>query len=363
MHLSRPIGIPRPSRTLVSALLGALFVLCWSSGFIGAKLGAGQASVTTILMWRFVPAAFVLLPLAWALRQPGRYGGRAGSTDTLTFRSAARHVCIGLLSQAGYLLTVYWAIALGVSTGTTALIDGVQPLVAAVLVGPLLGIVATGRQWLGMLLGLLGVLLVTWADASFSSTQAPVWAYAVPFVGMLALLGSTIIERRQRVRPSATAAFTIHCTTSAVVFTGLAVATGTARPPAAGAFWIAMVWLILFATLGGYGLYWLLVERLGVTAVNSLMFLIAPVTGVWGSLMFGEPLTVHTLTGLGLALVAAAVVTSQPGRATHAESPGRRAAHATRSLGRAPAPTPGSRDDEEPSPATPPPRRQRAGRG
>ncbi|MFF4801217.1 hypothetical protein ACFY1U_22950 [Streptomyces sp. NPDC001351] len=42
-----------------------------------------------------------------------------------------------MLSQSGYLLTVYYAIQLGVSSGTTALIDGVQPLVAGALAGPL----------------------------------------------------------------------------------------------------------------------------------------------------------------------------------------------------------------------------------
>ena len=46
---------------------------------------------------------------------------------------------MGALSQSGYLLTVYYAIELGVSSGTTALIDGTQPLVAGALAGPLLG--------------------------------------------------------------------------------------------------------------------------------------------------------------------------------------------------------------------------------
>ncbi|GAA4621982.1 hypothetical protein GCM10023196_012350 [Actinoallomurus vinaceus] len=44
----------------MNILLAAGFVLCWSSGFIGAKLGTGTASAVTILTWRFIPLAVVL---------------------------------------------------------------------------------------------------------------------------------------------------------------------------------------------------------------------------------------------------------------------------------------------------------------
>ncbi|MGM5064500.1 hypothetical protein EU244_006650 [Rhodococcus qingshengii] len=47
--MSKQIGIPRivTSRSAVTATLSVLFVACWSSGFIGAKLGAGSAEVPT----------------------------------------------------------------------------------------------------------------------------------------------------------------------------------------------------------------------------------------------------------------------------------------------------------------------------
>lgn len=297
--MSKPIGLPIP-------ILAALFVVSWSSGFVGAKLGTAGAPTLTVLMWRAVPAA-VLLALALAVLRPhGSRVSRAG---------LGRHVVVGLLSQTTYLLTVYGAIALGVSTGTTALIDGVQPLVAAAVVGPLLGLVVTGRQWAGLALGLAGVAVVTWSDLTAASTDAAGWAYLVPFAGMLGLVASTVLERRAPERVPPLTALTIHTATSAIAFTALAVVTGHAVPPADAGFWIATAWLVLLPTVGGYGLYWLLVERIGVTAVNALMFLIAPVTSVWGALMFGEPFTAATVAGLALALVAArlATVSRPPG--------------------------------------------------
>jgi drug/metabolite transporter (DMT)-like permease len=301
--MDTPIGIPRLREGRFTAAVAAAFVVCWSSGFIGAKLGAGDAPVTTVLMWRFVPLAVLALPLA---------AGRAmRGSHLLPTGDRTRHVVVGLLSQSGYLLTVYWAIGLGVSTGTTALIDGVQPLVAAALVGPLLGVAVTGRQWIGLLLGLVGVALVSWTDATCAASEAPGWAYLVPFAGMLCLVASTILERRARVPTPPLHALAIHCTTSATVFTALALATGTATPPSSARFWIAMTWLMVLPTFGGYGLYWVLVERIGVTAVNGLMFLMPPVTAVWGAVMFGEPLTIVTVAGLTLALVAARVASGR----------------------------------------------------
>ncbi|MCL2583909.1 MAG: DMT family transporter [Streptosporangiales bacterium] len=288
----------------MNVLLSVAFVLCWSSGFIGARLGAGTAAALTTLTWRFVPLAVVLLAAA-TVRSAWR---------GLTPRDVARQAAIGLLSQSGYLLTVYSAIGLGVSSGTTALIDGVQPLVVGALAGPLLRQRVPLRQWAGLGLGLAGVAVVVTADAGASPAVAW-WAFAVPFGGMLSLVAATFLTARTAgaapVPPLASMA--VHATTSAVVFAALAAAAGTARPPASDSFWTAVAWLIALSTFGGYGLYWHILKRSGVTRVNALMFLMAPVTAIWGALMFGEPFSVRTAAGLALSL--AAVRLGGPARA------------------------------------------------
>ncbi|BFO18472.1 DMT family transporter [Streptomyces sp. KM77-8] len=280
-------------------LLSIAFVLCWSSGFIGAKLGAGSASAVTILMWRFLPLTAVLVVVAVTAARASWRG--------LAVRDVARQAMIGVLSQSGYLLTVYYAIQLGVSSGTTALIDGVQPLVAGALAGPLLRQYVSRKQWLGLCLGVGGVAIVTTADAA-ARTGVAWWAYLVPFLGMCSLVAATFLESRARTRVAPAVSMTVHCTTSAVIFTALALSVGAAKPPAEPSFWAAISWLVALSTFGGYGLYWLILRRSGVTRVNTLMFLMAPVTAVWGALVFGEPFGPQTALGLGVGLAAVAIV-------------------------------------------------------
>ncbi|MFH8484373.1 DMT family transporter [Streptomyces longisporoflavus] len=283
----------------MNVLLSTAFVLTWSSGFIGAKLGAGSASAVTVLMLRFLPLALALAVVALTVARSSWRG--LGARDLL------RQAVVGALSQSGYLLTVYYAIQLGVSSGTTALIDGTQPLVAGALAGPLLGQYVSRTQWAGLGLGVAGVVIVTAADAT-SGTDAPPWAYAVPFLGMFSLVAATFLDRRSPAPVPPAVSMTVHCATSAVIFTALAVGAGAAIPPAEASFWVAISWLVTLSTFGGYGLYWLILRRSGVTRVNTLMFLMAPVTALWGALMFGEPFGVQTALGLAVGISAVAVV-------------------------------------------------------
>ncbi|MCZ1007859.1 DMT family transporter [Streptomyces lydicus] len=306
-------------------LLSAAFVLCWSSGFIGARLGADSAPAATLLMWRFLPLATVLALVAAT-------AARASWRD-LTARDLTRQAAIGALSQSGYLFTVYSAIQLGVSSGTTALIDGTQPLVAGALAGPVLHQYVSRRQWLGLCLGLAGVVLVTTADAAAGAGVSR-WAYLIPFLGMSSLVAATFLEGRSHTRVAPSVAMTVHCATSAVLFTALAAGTGAVRPPAALSFWVAVGWLVALSTFGGYGLYWLILRRFGVTEVNTLMFLMAPVTALWGAAMFGEPFGPQTAIGLAVGLAAVALVrrgatpsATPPARTSPARTRGRTSGH------------------------------------
>ena len=161
-----------------------LFVLLWSTGFIGAKLGLPYAGPMTFLGFRFVLVALVTAPLA--LLSGAHWPRRA--IDLL-------HIAIvGLLMQFTYLGGVFIGIAHGVPAGISALIVGLQPILTAALAGLVLGERIRPRQWLGLALGLVGVALVVVNPALFDRDR--LGAAGVTIVAMVAITLGTLYQKR-----------------------------------------------------------------------------------------------------------------------------------------------------------------------
>lgn len=289
------------SSAIGSAALASGLVVMWSSGFVGAELGTRHAPVDTLLMWRFTVAA-ALLGGAWLALRRRRLPARAVAEQSL----------IGVLSQGCYVGPIVWAVGLGVPSGTCALIAALQPLAAGALAGRLLGERVTARQWWGLGVGLVGVALVVRGD--LSGATAPAWAYALPFAGMAALLAASFLERRARAPLSPTDALPLHCATSALLFSAVAGGAGHAEAPATGAFWVAVGWVVLLSTLGGYGFYWLSLRRDGITRTSALIYLTPPTTALWAYAMWGTRPAALGLVGMAVCVagVAAATLGDRP---------------------------------------------------
>jgi drug/metabolite transporter (DMT)-like permease len=304
--MSKQIGIlPR----VVTVAAAIAFVVTWSSGFLIAAIATVDAAPLTLLVWRFVPLAVVLLIVVAA----------TGAARDLTASDLRGQAAIGLFSQFGYCAAIYGALAAGIATGTVALIDAVQPLVVAMLVGPLLGLKVRGMQWLGLILGGLGVVLV--ARSQFGQSDAHPLVFLLLAVAMACLIAGTLIQRRSQMQTRVLTTLTVHATVTAAALVVLAAVTGTLMPPSSVSFWIATALAAVFPTLSAYGLYWWLLRRIGITALNALLFLIAPFTAVTGALMLGESLTVVTLLGFLLCGVGVGMVLVSEARAADDQRP------------------------------------------
>lgn len=291
--MSKQIGVLRLAITIAASVA---FVATWSSGFIIPAFATAEVSPLTLLVWRFVPLAVILIAIVL-------FSGVAKEVSALDLRTQA---IIGFFAQFGYCLAVYGAVAVGIATGTVALIDAVQPLVVAVLVGPVLGLRVRGAQWIGLVVGAIGVLLVVRSQLG-SSAASPI-AYLLPAAAMICLIIGTLLQRRTSVHSGVLVTLTVHVTVTAVLLVLIAVVTGTLAPPASGSFWLAVVLTAVFPTLAAYGLYWWLMKRVGITALQALLFLIAPTTSLAGSILLGEPLTVVTVVGFVLCAAGVSLV-------------------------------------------------------
>ncbi|HEY1488793.1 MAG TPA: EamA family transporter [Micromonosporaceae bacterium] len=264
-------------------LASAGLVITWSSGFIGAELTRrAHADPLTVLGWRFVLLSGLLLAAC-----------RVTGTSLRSWQSWLRQGTLAVLCQVIYLGLVFEGIHRGVAGGTAALVAALQPLLVATVAGRLLGERSTPIMWVGMVLGLGGVAVVVSGDLESSGT--PAWAFALPVAGMLSLAAGTVLTRRLRPSETMLQTITIQAVVTAIAFMAAAVGSGEAAPPNQPKAWLAIGWLIVLASLGGYVLYIHVTHTLGATVVSTLLYLTPPVTMLWAFAMFGDP-----VTGLGL---------------------------------------------------------------
>lgn len=284
-------------------LAAVALVVTWSSGFIGAELAQrAAADPLTLLAWRFVILAGLLL-VAAAVRR----------TALRSWRAWRRQAVLAVLCQVGYLYCIFEGVTRGVDGGTAALIAALQPLLVATVAGRFLGERTTPPMWAGMALGFAGVVIVVSGELGVSDVAW--WVYLLPTAGMLSLAVGTVLTRRVHASEDLFETIVMQSVVAAVLFVSAAALTGRARPPADGAFWTAVLWLVVLASLGGYVMYVLVTKTQGATVVSALLYLTPPTTMLWVFLMFGEPLTVAGIVGLAVSGAGVLVVLNGRGAA------------------------------------------------
>ena len=277
-----------------------MFVLLWSTGFVGARYGLPYAPPFTLLAVRMVIAAAALAVMATVVRStwPRR-------TDA--YRQSA---VIGVLLHAGYLGGVFYAISVGLPVSVTALVVCLQPVVVAILAGPTLNERLIPRQWLGIALGLVGALLVITPGLLNQGSPGayPPAAVIAVLIALCSAAAATLLQKRHGAGIAMLPGTAVQYTAAAVVLGALALATEDTTIDWTPAFIGAMAWLIVALSIGAVLImFWLL--RVGTaTGVSSLYYLVPPVTLFEAYLLFGERLSPLALAGFGLATIGVALV-------------------------------------------------------
>lgn len=278
------------------AMAPLVFVLLWSTGHIGTRLGMPYAEPFTFLAWRFAIGAAMMTAVAVAFRAPW----------PTTWTEAGHIVVAGVLLHSVYLGGVFVAISLGMTTGVLALITGMQPVLTAALVGPMLGERVSSRQWLGLLLGLGGTGLVLWNKVSLDDLGAGSIAAAV--IGVVSITLGTVYQKRFCANLDLRSGTALQLGTAALLIGLCALLFETRQVQPTGEFVFALLWLVVVLSVGGYNLLYYLLRRGAASKVTSLFYLTPPTTAVMGYALFGETLAGTALIGMALAVVGVAMV-------------------------------------------------------
>jgi drug/metabolite transporter (DMT)-like permease len=272
-----------------------VFVLIWSTGFIVARYGMPHAPPLSFLALRYALSIGCFLAwIAWA------------KVSWPQSRAQWLHLSVtGILMHAGYLGGVWVAVKAGMGSGLSSLIVGFQPVLTAIwLAYSLRGSDQPGvsrRQWLGLMLGFVGLLMVVWRKLTLGTPLDHVTPANMAFAlaALLSITVGTLYQKRFVQACDVRSANTVQLLAALVVTLPFALME-TEAMRWNGELIGAMAWSVLGLTLGGSSLLYMLIQRGAAASVTSLMYLVPPTTAMMAWLLFGETITWVTLLGTAL---------------------------------------------------------------
>jgi drug/metabolite transporter (DMT)-like permease len=160
-----------------------IFILLWSSAFITTKPIVDNSDPFSALAFRFffVAIGFYLFSLY------------SKQSIIINNKNLVESLLSGILFHGLYLGGVFYSISIGMPAGIAALIVTLQPVLTNSLSGPILGEKVTIKQWIGVLLGFIGAVLVLGLDVG---SEIPLLGLIATIVALIAITTSTIWQKK-----------------------------------------------------------------------------------------------------------------------------------------------------------------------
>jgi drug/metabolite transporter (DMT)-like permease len=298
--MSETTASATPTRLSGAMVAPWIFVLLWSTGFIGARFGLPYIEPFTFLAIRFVIVVGLILLLIAVLRAPWpRERAQIGHSFV-----------VGLLLHGGYLGGVFFAIDRGMSSSLSALIVSMQPILTAVVSQLVLGERVTPRQWLGLLCGFVGVGLVV-GEKLFAAGSVPEVTAVTLSAALIALFGTTagtLYQKRFGAGIPLVSGTGVQYVAAAVLMSILSFSFETRQIEWTPQLFFAMAWLVLMLSLGAIMLLMFLIRLNSSARTASLFYLVPPATALEAYLLFGERFGPLALIGMLLASLGVALV-------------------------------------------------------
>jgi drug/metabolite transporter (DMT)-like permease len=165
----------------------------------------------------------------------------------------------------------------------------------------------TGRQWLGLALGFVGVGLVV-ADKT-TTAGATAGAFAITAFGLVSITVGTLYQKRFCAAFDIRTSVAIQNIAGVAVMFALAGLFETMVVRWTGEFIFALLWSAIGLSVIALALYYWLVRRGAAAKVTSLIYLSPPTTAIMGWLAFGETMAPVAIAGLAIAVGGVALAT------------------------------------------------------
>lgn len=281
----------------LARLVPLLFVLLWSTGFIGAKYALPYIEPFYLLFIRMLLTLVVFLGLAIVFR-----------AKWPTLRQGGHQVVVGLLIHACYLGGVFAAIKWQMPAGITAIVVGLQPLLTALIGWQWLGERLRSLQWIGLFLGLVGVILILLNGQNTGSFELQPQAAVAVLLALVGISVGTLYQKRFGGGVDLLSGSIYQYLATAVAMAILAFVFEERTIQWQSQLLLALGWLVFGLSVSAILLLMFMIREGESARVASYFYLVPPVTVVEAWVLFGEQLSLIqgvaiVVTVLGVYLV------------------------------------------------------------
>lgn len=265
-----------------------LFVLIWSTSWIVVRAISPYADPLTFLVLRFQFAALAGVLIAYAATAP----------QPATLKQLGHMLFSGVLMHAIYVGGMWWSVAHGLPLAVSAVIAATQPLLSAII-GQITGERSTERQWLGIIVGFAGVLMVILPQ--FGGDEVSLWPLLLTCLAILSVTLGTFHQKYFIPHSDLRTLASYQYIGALLVMFPLAWMLEPMYFELQFVTTISLVWSVLGLSIGAVLLYLFMTRHHAVTRVASLIYLIPPIVAVEAYLLFGESLSMLQFIGMALA--------------------------------------------------------------
>ena len=271
-----------------------LFVLLWSTGFIGVKYGIPYAPPFYFVAIRMAIAALLLFIAIAFLRKSQPI------TKAIFFPSTL----IGLTLHGAYLGGCFFAVSRGLPAGITALIVSLQPVLVSIFAAKYLNEPLDKRAIAGLMLGLIGLFVVVIPRINMTGANSiSVISIAACIVGLLGGTSGTILQKKYGGAIPTLAGTSIQYAATALVLLTLALIFEQPEIEWTPKFIGALAWLVVALSFGAILLLFFLLSHGSAASVSSLYYLVPAATAVEAYFFFDEHVSLVSVLGTVITVI------------------------------------------------------------
>ena len=273
-----------------------IFILLWSSAFITTKPIVDNSDPFSALAFRFFFVALGFYIFSVYSRQ----------SIIINQKNLIESIFSGVLFHGLYLGGVFYSISIGMPTGIAALIVTLQPILTNALSGPILGEKVTIKQWIGVLLGFSGAVLVLGLDVG---SNIPMLGLAATIIALISITASTIWQKKlSNNLPLSVSNF--YQAVGGCLFHALVILFfGKPYINFSETFFIAMGHQIFLVSFGAFTILMFLIKNNSASKTVSIFFLIPTTSAFMAWLFLNESLTPLDLIGFFITTIGVYIAT------------------------------------------------------